>query len=195
MEISSMRGSLGLEDDIAIALRRISRAIDLRSRVLLLEFGLTTPQLTALLAIARLQPVNAGALAKAVYLGQPTVTGILNRLERRGLIARIRSDQDRRAVQITVTEDGKRMLATAPALLDEQFQRRLLLLKDWERTQILSALQRVADMMDADSTTDEDYAALPGESAACVPDDAVSPGFSSILAADIEADDAAGDPR
>ncbi|MEX0937228.1 MAG: MarR family transcriptional regulator [Pirellulales bacterium] len=139
-----------LEDQIVVSLRRISRAIDLRSRLLLLEYGLTSPQLTTLHAVARLQPISSSTLAREIHVGQPTVTGILHRLEQRGLITRTRSDHDRRSVEITLTSEGQRMLTSAPTLLDEQFHRRLARLKDWERTQILSTLQHVADMMDAE---------------------------------------------
>ena len=140
---------LSLEDQILVALRRITRAIDLRSRTLLQDYGLTAPQLTSLQAIGRLKRVTAGTLAKEVHLGHPTVTGILNRLEKRGLIERQRGDHDRRSVNICLTDEGKRVLNDAPSLLQDQFQSELEKLKEWERTQILSTLQRIADMMDA----------------------------------------------
>lgn len=148
-----MGTTLTLEDQILVALRRITRAIDIRSRTLLQDYGLTAPQLTTLQAISRLEPTTAGALAKEVHLGQPTVTGILNRLERRGMVERVRGDQDRRTVLVNLTLEGKRVLNDAPSLLQDQFQNELGKLLEWERTQILATLQRIADMMDA-STID-----------------------------------------
>lgn len=144
-----VKNSLTLEDQILVALRRIMRAIDLRSRTLLQDYGLTAPQLTALHAISRLQPVTASVLAKDIHLGQPTVTGIVTRLERRGLIERNRGERDRRSVNISLTEEGERVLRDAPSLLQDQFLQKLGGLKEWERTQILATLQRIADMMDA----------------------------------------------
>jgi DNA-binding MarR family transcriptional regulator len=132
-----------------VALRRIMRAIDLRSRTLLQDYGLTAPQLTALHAISRLEPVTASVLAQNIHLGQPTVTGIVTRLERRGLIERNRGVRDRRSVNISLTEEGERVLRHAPSLLQDQFLQRLGGLKEWERTQILATLQRIAEMMDA----------------------------------------------
>ena len=87
--------ALSLEDQVIVALRRITRAIDLHSRGLMQEFGLTAPQLAALQAVQRLQPITAGALARSIHLSQATITGILSRLERRDLISRARSDADR----------------------------------------------------------------------------------------------------
>jgi DNA-binding MarR family transcriptional regulator len=141
--------NLTLEDQIVVALRRITRAIDLRSRTLLQDYGLTAPQLTTLRAIARLEPASAGAIADQVHLARPTVTGILDRLERRGLIRRARGERDRRSVAISLSDEGRAVLQRAPSLLQDQFQEGLLRLPEWERTQILATLQRIADMMDA----------------------------------------------
>jgi hypothetical protein len=77
------------------------------------------------------------------------MTGILTRLEHRGLIQRTRGERDRRSVDVRLTEEGQRVLRDAPSLLQDQFLNRLSELKEWERTQILATLQRIADMMDA----------------------------------------------
>jgi len=141
---------LTLEDQVLAALRRITRAIDLHSRGLLQQVGLTAPQLAALQAIERLQPITAGALAKSVHLSQATVTGILTRLESRGLVSRLRSENDRRTVVVELTEQGQEILESAPSLLQDRFHRELLMLQEWEQTQMLATLQRIASMMDAE---------------------------------------------
>lgn len=157
-------GALPIEDQILVALRRVTRAIDLRSRTLLQDHGLTTPQLLTLLAVARLQPVTATAVAREVHLGQPTVTGILSRLERRGWIQRARAERDRRSVSISLTESGQQALEKAPSLLAPRFREMFRQLQDWEQTQLLASLQRLAQMMDA-GLADEDELlepAVPG---------------------------------
>jgi DNA-binding MarR family transcriptional regulator len=141
---------LGVEDQVIVALRRITRAIDLHSRELMQQIGLTAPQLAALKAIARLQPVTVGALAKSIHLSQATLSGILTRLETRILVSRVRSVSDRRTVVVELTEEGRAVLENAPSLLQDQFRRELLKLQDWEQTQMLAALQRIATMMDAE---------------------------------------------
>jgi DNA-binding MarR family transcriptional regulator len=141
-------GSLTAEDQIMVALRRITRAMDQRSRLLLQGYGLTTPQLATLLAIARLQPVTAGAVAREIHLGHSTVTGILDRLQRRGWIGRSRGQHDRRSVSLCLTDIGRQFLETAPSLMDDRCRAQLAGMAEWEQTQILATLQRVADMMD-----------------------------------------------
>ena len=141
---------LGLEDQVIVALRRITRAIDLHSRELMQQVDLTAPQLAALQAIGRLQPITVGALAKSIHLSQATLTGILTRLETRILVSRVRSVSDRRTVVVELTEEGRAVLEDAPSLLRDRFRRELLKLQEWEQTQMLATLQRIAAMMDAE---------------------------------------------
>jgi DNA-binding MarR family transcriptional regulator len=145
-----MSNALPLEEQVIAALRRITRAIDLHSRLLLQKNGLTIPQLAALQAIRRLQPITVGALARDIHLGPATVTGIMGRLEKRGLISRTRDDRDRRSVVVELTDDGTKLVAEAPSLLQERFHRQLAKLQQWEQTMILATLQRIASMMDAE---------------------------------------------
>lgn len=133
-----------------MTLRRIIRSVDLHSRLLLQNCGLTAPQLATLQEVARLQPVQAGVLAKAVCLSQATMTGILDRLEQRSLAQRQRNGVDRRSVVVRLTAEGERVLASAPSLLQDHFRARLAQLADWEQTMILATLQRIAAMMDAE---------------------------------------------
>lgn len=139
-----------IEDQIVASIRRIIRAIDLQSRRLQEQYALTGPQLATLREVHKLGEVTVSALARAIHLGQPTVSGILTRLERRGFVVRARSERDRRTVVIQVTDAGRDMLAEAPSLLQERFRAELGLLEDWERHWMLSALERIAMMMDAE---------------------------------------------
>lgn len=121
----------------------------MRSRRLMQQSGFTGPQLLVLQALGQHEEMSAGELAREVNLSQGTVTSILDRLEKRGSIQRIRSNTDRRKVYVTLTEEGKAQLSSAPTLLQERFIQRFEELKDWEQHQILSSLQRLAEMMDA----------------------------------------------
>lgn len=86
------------QDDILIAVRRITRAIDLRSKRLVKETGLTAPQLVVLTTLRREGQLPPSAIARAVSLSQPTITTILDRLEAAKLVRRERSATDKRNV-------------------------------------------------------------------------------------------------
>jgi DNA-binding MarR family transcriptional regulator len=145
------RDVLSIEDEIVTALRRIIRAVDLHSRHLVHEVGLTWPQLATLRAAAKLGPCSIKALARTINLSQPTLTGIVQRLERAGYVHRTRHARDGRSVNVNVTPSGRTLLDTAPSLLQDRFHAELAKLRDWERTQTLASLQRIAEMMDVET--------------------------------------------
>lgn len=140
---------LAAKEDVLIAIRKIIRATDIHSRQLTKTVGLTAPQLLVLQAIHHLGAVAISRLSSEVSLSQATVTTILDRLEKRGYVARQRSDRDKRVVHALLTDSGRAALESAPTPLQEAFSVRFERLEDWEQSQILSALQRVAAMMDA----------------------------------------------
>lgn len=131
------------------ALRRIIRAIDLHSRSLVQTCGLTGPQLVVLKELLENSPRPVGELARAVNLSQATVTGILDRLERKSMVTRVRSTNDRRKVLVWHTDAARDALAGAPPLLQEHFIEAFVQLPDWEQHQILSSLQRLVALMEA----------------------------------------------
>jgi DNA-binding MarR family transcriptional regulator len=136
-------------DQVIIALRRVMRAVDLHSRALVESHGLTGPQ-ALILKVLRAGSLSAGMLATSVRLSQGTITDILNRLEQRGLVKRQRDTQDRRRVLVGLTPQGVALLERSPPLLQERFAQRFNQLLDWEQTQLLASLQRIASMMDAE---------------------------------------------
>ena len=136
-------------DQVLIALRQIIRAIDLHSKKLERESGLTGPQLLLMQIIFEEGPVTSGVLARSVSLSQATVTTILDRLEKKAYLTRQRDSEDKRKVWIELSESGKQVLEKAPTLLQENFVNSFGELKEWEQSLLLSSLQRIASMMQA----------------------------------------------
>lgn len=137
-------------DQVLIALRRVMRATDLRSKQLVKTAGLTTPQILLLQSIRDKGEVTIGELANNISLSQATVTNILDRLENRKIIYRERSSKDKRKVHAFLTANGKEILKNAPTLLQESFIHQFSDLHDWEQTMIITSLERIAHMMDAE---------------------------------------------
>ncbi len=136
-------------DSVMIALRKIIQAIDMNSKKLVKRVGLTGPQLVILQEISNLGEVTAGEVARAVSLSQATLTGILERMEKRGLLSRQRSEQDKRRVMVRITDRGVKVLDDAPPLMQEEFVDEFSSLLEWEQNMILSSLQRLVSIMDA----------------------------------------------
>ncbi len=137
-------------EDVLIALRRVIRATDIHSRHLAKTIGLTAPQIVLLQSIQSNKFMTISDIARDMSVSQSTVTNILDRLEGRGLVYRERSSQDRRKFHALLTEDGAAMLVNAPIPLQDHFTEQFDHLQDWEQAMIISSLQRVAQMMNAE---------------------------------------------
>ena len=135
--------------EVLIALRQILKATESQSKRLARETGLTTPQFVSLQTIGAGGAMTAGDLARALNLTQATVTALVTRLEKRGLIARQRAKDDKRRVIVSLTTAGEALLSAAPTSLQPRLDQRFEQLESWERLSILSAVQRLAGLMDA----------------------------------------------
>jgi len=100
--------------DIIDNIRRVFQSVNEYSKKAERETGLTGPQLWAIKVIAEGAPINVSELARRMYLHPATVVGILDRLEGRELVTRTRSKEDRRVVEIDLTEQGRELLTKSP---------------------------------------------------------------------------------
>ncbi len=136
-----------LAEEMLVTIRQIIQAIDMHSRTLVKEYGLTAPQLVILKTVAKEKALTVGSIAKNVSLSQATVTGILERLFKRNLILRNRSSKDRRRVIIEPTPECYALLDKAPPLMQEVFVNQFSDLDEWERLMLLSSLKKIVKLM------------------------------------------------
>jgi DNA-binding MarR family transcriptional regulator len=138
--------------EIFMDLRRIMRAMDVYSRQLSSSHGLTGPQMLCLREVAERGSLTTGDLARAIALSPATLTGILDRLEMRGLVSRERRPEDKRRVLVSLTAMGKEMSQELPSPMQERFGSKLAALPAEEQMVIRRALGKMADMMETDIT-------------------------------------------
>lgn len=136
-----------VSENVLVALRKIIQAVDLHSRYLVKHTGLTGPQLAILQEINKTGEVSVGTIARAISLSQATVTGIIERLEKRNLVVRRKSEDDRRKVLVTITQGSRILLEKSAPLMQANFVGQFKSLEPWEQTMILSSLQRIVMMM------------------------------------------------
>jgi DNA-binding MarR family transcriptional regulator len=139
-----------LTEDVLISLRQITRATSLHSRRLAKDTGLTTPQLLVLKDIKKHDGTGVSDIARRISLSQATVTTLVNKLEGKSLILRIKSTADKRRTDLTLSEKGEELINAAPPPLQENFVERFSKLRKWEQLSIVAALERLATMMDAE---------------------------------------------
>jgi DNA-binding MarR family transcriptional regulator len=134
---------------ILASLRRIVRAIDIHSRRLRAEHDLTAPQLICLIVTVEQGPLTATRIAQEVHLSKSTVVGILDRLEKKGLVRRKRDSEDRRLVNVTATRRGSELAEIAPTPLQSGLADGLRNLPEPMQASIAQSLERIVEMMEA----------------------------------------------
>lgn len=83
-------------EEVLVALRQIIRAIDLHSKKLKKECGLTGPQLILMNTIKDMGDVTIRELSNSTNISQATATTIIDRLEAQEYVTRVRSQKDKR---------------------------------------------------------------------------------------------------
>jgi DNA-binding MarR family transcriptional regulator len=131
------------------SLRRIIRAIDIQSHKLAHLHNITGPQLGCLLAVKDNGPLTSGNVAREIYLSPSTVVGIIDRLEKKGLVARTRDSRDRRQVYVSITPMGEKLVTDTPALMQDTLARAIVQLPELEQVSITMALERLTELMEA----------------------------------------------
>jgi DNA-binding MarR family transcriptional regulator len=94
--------------------------------------------------------VTVVMVAEAVQLSAPTVSRILDKLEKGSYVTRERNAKDRRRVCVSLTEEGWQRIDNLPTPLHEQFLKRLDTLDPIECLGLLKALERIVELMDAE---------------------------------------------
>jgi len=140
-----------IEDLVLMELRRIIRTTQLHAKSMARENGMTPSQLVALQLLQSEGEMTATRISDALNLTQATVTALLDRLQERHWIERRRREGDLRRVYIKLTQEGERQLQSTPESLHERFLADFRGLQSWEQSAILSALQRVGQLMQAAS--------------------------------------------
>jgi DNA-binding MarR family transcriptional regulator len=100
----------------------------LRATLMLTEtkaMGLSGPQFFILRELFLQQPKTIGELSKALELSNSTVTGIIDRMERRGLVQRKRDEKDRRVVWVSMTENCMLLKKDRFEKIREEFRKEL----------------------------------------------------------------------
>jgi len=107
---------LKLDNQLCFALYSSSRGVTRLYRPLLSEFGITYPQYLAMLVLWEKEPLTVKELGERLFLDSGTLTPLLKRMEKQGLLKRERSQGDERQVLINLTEEGRKLKDKALAI-------------------------------------------------------------------------------
>ncbi|MGO4599786.1 MarR family winged helix-turn-helix transcriptional regulator [Terrabacter sp. 2RAF25] len=104
-------GHLSLEQQICYAMHTTVRAFDAVYRELLGEHGLSYPQYIALMGVGEHGPLTVSGLGELMHLDSGTLSPLLKRMEKAGLVGRARDPEDERRVLVSITPTGRDRLA------------------------------------------------------------------------------------
>ncbi len=138
--------------EILVKLRKIIRSINLESKKIEKELGVSIPQLLVLQYLSDQTDYRAFAKDIKAYinLNASTVSGIISRLESKGLVARLPEPNDKRATYITLTAKGAELLQKSPTTLQEKLSQKLKKLTPSQIDELDRNIELLTSIMDVE---------------------------------------------
>ena len=131
------------------AIRQMIRAADIDSRKLAAQHQITSPQLMCLMAVVEEGSTTAIEIARRIHLSASTLVGVLDRLEAKGLILRVRNAEDRREIAVTPTTAGRDLVSKTPFPLQYSLAKAMKQLSADERDHVAHWMERLVALMGA----------------------------------------------
>jgi len=136
--------------EILIKIRKIVRSVDIESKKIQKEYGVSIPQVLCLNFLHNSPSYQStqGEIRNFLNLNSSTVSGIINRLEKKGLLARLPKSGDKRVVNIALTSAGYKLLGSIPSLLHEQLSEKLMKLDESEFRKVEESLNTLVKLLE-----------------------------------------------
>ena len=138
--------------EVLIKIRKIFRSINLESKKIQKEYGVSIPQVLCLNYLKSSPDFHAtqGDIRKFLNLNSSTASGIIDRLEIKGLVARLPRQGDKRVVNIILTSKGAQILEQIPPILHVQLSQKLSRLPAEKLANIQESLETLINLLNID---------------------------------------------
>lgn len=123
----------------------IGRMRALRDPISTLAHDLTPPQVHTLMWLGTDGALAQNAIAHRVGCAQPTITGVIDRLEKMGFVERERDTDDRRVVRVRLTEAGQSAYAQFNTVLTEKLLWVFSVLSDDDATHLVRIVEKLVE--------------------------------------------------
>lgn len=137
-----------LVKQIIFQIRRLTQAKELYTKELNKKYQVSASQLNCLLALYENGPLPPSQIAKHIMVKSSTVTGIIDRLEQKGLVTRSRTSPDRRVITVELTQSGRTLAENAPPPIQQKVLEGLERLPQSEMEKIVLGLNMLTRMLD-----------------------------------------------
>jgi DNA-binding MarR family transcriptional regulator len=135
--------------DFLRLLWRIEHGLQQTSKRMEATLGITGPQRLVLKVVRHFPGLTAGELAHIVQLHPSTITGVLQRLERKGLLRRDRDALDQRRVHLTVRPEARRLADRRKGTVEAAVENVLGRISGEHVAHAREVLTAIADALDA----------------------------------------------
>ena len=133
--------------EIVASLRRLLARITGDSSGVWMELAVTMPQMKVLMLLRGNGAMRVGVLARDLHVSTPTITGIVDRLVRQGMVERGDDPGDRRVVLNVLTPQGEALMERVQRRGDEELQRVVGALSAGEQAEIARSLKRLDEAL------------------------------------------------
>ncbi len=140
--------------EIVGAIRKLVRAVSNDAFKMSRQYGLTGPQSSVLRTLVNEGSLSSASLSRRLYVTPSNITGIIDRLEKKGLVERIKKEGDRRVALITLTESGNELSNSLPDPIEKKLINELADLEP-EHVRILAmVMNQILNLIDAKGVED-----------------------------------------
>jgi DNA-binding MarR family transcriptional regulator len=133
---------------IIFSIRRLIQASELYTKELNKKYQISAAQLNCILTLYEFGPLPPSKIADHMMVKSSTVTGVVDRLEIKGLAERMRTSPDRRVITIQLTEAGKKLAQNAPPPIQQKIIDGLKKTEKAKKEQIVRSLNILTSMLD-----------------------------------------------
>lgn len=135
---------------IGYHLREITHMLKRHLAVLLAAEGLTLPQMLVLRRVKEKGEVALGEIAADLHLAPSTLSDIIKRLEREGLVEKISDPRDMRVMRLRVLAKGEELLARTCSIYDRHLRNIFAHFEESEVEALSRSLARLKEYVDAE---------------------------------------------
>lgn len=137
-----------LIEDIVAAIRKFVRAVSLDAFKMSRQYGLTGPQSAVLRTLFKEGPLSSASLSRRLYVTPSNITGIIDRLQKKGFVERTRKKRDRRIALIELTESGNMLSRELPDPIEKKLIKELANLESGHVHILALAINQILNFID-----------------------------------------------
>lgn len=115
----------------------------------------TPQQMITILTLGELGKAKITTLSRRMGVSPPTITGIVDRLERNGYVERARDENDRRVVFVSITQKGASVVVKVRQAIQKRWMKMMIYLNAQERNRYVAILRKIVDGLARDAENDQ----------------------------------------